>query len=128
MPHVSHFFFLPCVFFLVSPFIFLSCFAFPFAITHNSIVDGLYNHSMYNFVAFSHSNYPKIEEKLTISTYIVRFPCCLTLGKPNTTQACLDTLCWMLIGHHIFQSFPQPTFWQCHWSPCHITWFCQNHS
>ena len=26
----------------------------------------------------------------------------------------------MLIGHHIFPSFPQPTFWPCHWSPCHM--------
>ena len=26
----------------------------------------------------------------------------------------------MLIGHHIFPSFPQSTFWPCHWLPHHM--------
>ena len=44
----------------------------------------------------------------------------LTLEISNTPQACLDTLCKLLIGHTTFPSFLQPTFQQLHWSPYHM--------
>ena len=65
-------------------------------------------------------NYLKLKKnwqaELTSSSFYV----ILTLEKSNIPQACLDTLCQMLIGHTTFPSFLWPTFWQCYWSPHHM--------
>ena len=71
-------------------------------------------------IFFTCSNYTKIEEELTNSTHLVDFPCHNDSWKLEIPQAHLDTLCYMIIGHVTFPSFLQPTFWQCHWSPCHM--------
>ena len=36
---------------------------------------------------------------------------------PNYHPSTFDTIRNMLTGYTIFPSFPQPTFWQWHWSP-----------
>ena len=71
--HVFLTFFLPWIFLLYFLFIFPSCFTFPLATTHKSIVSGLYNHSMCNFNMFLCSDYPKLKRNwqtiLTLSGF-----------------------------------------------------------
>ena len=89
MCHMFLTFFFPTLYF---PLVFPSCFAFPFATTHNSIVSGLYNHSMYNFDMFSCPNYPNLKRNWQTVLTLSGFHAVLTLGKSNINQACLDTL------------------------------------
>ena len=42
------------------------------------------------------------------------------LKAPIIHQACLDTLCTMLIGHTTFPNFLHSTFQQWHWSPHNV--------
>ena len=112
--HMFLTFFLSWIFLLCFLFIFSSCFIFPLATIHYSIVSGLYNHSICNFNVFSCSSYPKLERNWQTVLALSAFHAILTLGKPDLTQAHLDTVC------QIFPRFPQPTFWQCHWFPCHM--------
>ena len=139
--------FLPCVFLLYFLFLFPSCFTFPFATTHNSIVSGLYNHSMCNFDVFSCSNYPKLKRNWQTVLTLLGFHAILTLGKlislrhalTHFTRCSLVTISFQVshnplsghaIGHHTMRIFiiPRSLIINSGNKQSHFTLFCQNHS